>query len=378
MPRRTAFACCAVLLLATACREGLPPYELPEGEALNVESLVQLTTNSGDDRYPAWSPSGDSLYYSAVGFIGTPPGPGVLLRISPTGGRAEVVLPSLHRALAVPHHVTPAPSPDGTRIAFVHVGAIAAPEVCLNLQLAAICSFPEPLLGSARLHVRPLNDLSQPELDPQSPFGYPGRAPGPRRAGETFSDVYYPYHVLFAEERTLPSRPSWSPDGTRVAFATGNELFLFDLQSNSVQAVPNTAGAAHAAWSPDGTRIAFSRFTPGTTESASCDCNLDRPWTSQRTRFTQVRREVVTVRADGSNVTVLAAGIEPAWINDQSIIVRRSNGLHVVTIATGNATLIPGTQGAVDAAVSPDGRTLAFARLSSPMNYDIWLAPLQP
>jgi Tol biopolymer transport system component len=66
-------------------------------------------------------------------------------------------------------------------------------------------------------------------------------------------------------------RPNWSPDGTKVAFASnrGNaasdfDIWVVDAAEGSTRRL--TSGAAEdgaPAWSPDGTRIAFGRQEPG-------------------------------------------------------------------------------------------------------------------
>ncbi|MFJ9828217.1 hypothetical protein ACIRSU_28205 [Streptomyces sp. NPDC101160] len=59
--------------------------------------------------------------------------------------------------------------------------------------------------------------------------------------------------------------PSWSPDGTRVAFlrygAGGAVDGIWTMKSNGtdLHSVPGTNGASDPAWSPDGTRIAYSK-----------------------------------------------------------------------------------------------------------------------
>src|SRR5688500_17902832 len=50
--------------------------------------------------------------------------------------------------------------------------------------------------------------------------------------------------------------PSWSPDGSRIAFVryTQPGLFVYDLNSGSITSVHN--GGESPAWSPDGTKLA--------------------------------------------------------------------------------------------------------------------------
>ena len=65
--------------------------------------------------------------------------------------------------------------------------------------------------------------------------------------------------------------PSWSPDGTRIAFvsdrpgATGpNDVFVMDVDGSNVLDISNSPGTDWAPeWSPDGSRIAFRNDRTG-------------------------------------------------------------------------------------------------------------------
>ena len=56
----------------------------------------------------------------------------------------------------------------------------------------------------------------------------------------------------------LAGPPSWSPDGTRIAFDRDGDLFIIDVESGEETRLTRTQGPeGDPTWSPDGSRILF-------------------------------------------------------------------------------------------------------------------------
>lgn len=162
---------------------------------------------------------------------------------------------------------------------------------------------------------------------------------------------------LLGEFEVLPitgvtGRPSWSPDGTKIAYAgnaSGNwDIYVADAAGGSAVDLTSSSPAneTEPRWSPDGTKIAFQSDRTG---------NLD----------------IYTMNPDGTGVTNLTAN--PAqdtlgdWSPDSHSIVfsstRTGNGDVYVMGATGiPTTRLTNDPGAdTHAAWSPDGSTIAYS-----------------
>ena len=133
--------------------------------------------------------------------------------------------------------------------------------------------------------------------------------------------------------------PAWSPDGTRIAFASvrfGNyEILVMNADGSGVTRLTNhSAIDSSPTWSPDSFKIAFSSRRDGQYEIYSMNAadgtaltrltnrqahDTEPAWgASGEILFTSVisstgNAGVFKMSANGSGVTVLRQGISPHW-----------------------------------------------------------------
>ena len=56
--------------------------------------------------------------------------------------------------------------------------------------------------------------------------------------------------------------PTWSPDGTRLAFTRNSVLHVINVDGSGLTPLPNEDLALNPSWSPDGRRIAYTSLDP--------------------------------------------------------------------------------------------------------------------
>jgi hypothetical protein len=268
----------------------------------------------------------------------------------------------------------PAAAPSGESVAFIHIARMHAPRPGA---IGGQCLAPEPVLDSAALFIRPVDDAA-PVGPAAVGFAVAGRDPRQDR-GESgpYVQTVYPFHVLIDEARMFPFRPSWSPDGSRIVFSDGRNLRIHTVGGGTV-IVPNTLDAISPAWSPAGDVIAFTRVER--IDSATYNCSVAAPPGATlhiRTVFHQTRAVLTIVRPDGSGAEELGVGWDPAWSPDAAtLFFRRDDGIWRMAATGGDQVFVAGTEGGRAPAIAPDGARIAFTRRTAGDDMDLWIAAL--
>jgi len=163
--------------------------------------------------------------------------------------------------------------------------------------------------------------------------------------------------------------PAISPDGKKILYvaviAGVEELFTMNLdRSGSTQITHASGNHENPLWSPDGKRIVYSSDKNG--RSAIYVSNADG---GDEERLSDDRYEYIhpSWSPDGSKVIYCSTDdLHPPQKNPSEIFSLDLKTRKVQTLITGGINTYP--------ALSPDGKKIAFRRIISDMNSEVFLA----
>lgn len=368
-------------VLVVACRDVTEVFVADDRGGSAAVRPERLTFSEHDDRAPTWNASSDTVYYAGRNSEFAPEAASTILAVPRAGGVAR---PVLHNVQSGPDAtrwlLAPAIAPAGGSIAFVLMEPLrpelpcSAPEVLLcdsdALSLTSI------RLSGATLHVRAIAEGRALDEDPSLALEFGDirldTAVGP--GNPTWITQYHPFQLDYLLEFDHPFRASWSPDGSRLATSDGRGILIWDPVGGGVTRLPGLDDATNPAWSPDGEWIAHTwverldsvQSTCVLGESPSLDSLIVQCY-ERRVLYITAPPRIVLTRPDGSDRRVLAEGRDPAWDPEGRLYISGpsrspTDRLRRVDLSTGETIEIEGTEGAREAAISPDGRWVAFSR----------------
>jgi hypothetical protein len=366
---------------AFACRDAPAPFDA-DVRGGPLTGTARLTFSPGDEHAPAWTSDGARLVYASDGFAPFPLTDGLLLSIPATGGEAELALPGVQQGTFNPGVLAvPAVSRVDGSVAYLRILRVLSRDSCAD-GFAFVCdgAFESavPMVLFARLMVRVPGSGADPEADPSLEVEPEGFRHVPPPAPVELRIIHrYPYQRSFREEGIHALRPSWHPSERRLVFSDGLRLLTWSPGSQP-SPVPATDHGFAPAWSPTGEWIAYTREVPTDSQTVTCTqssvfgvfCRVEEHL------YTTPGPSVALVRPDGSDGRTLAVGSQPAFSADGSrVYYVAADGIRSVDLNGANDSLVPGTEGGREPAVSPDGTRLAFSRALSG-GFDLWITPL--
>jgi Tol biopolymer transport system component len=243
-----------------------PNFDVVLLDPLDADAY-QITMDAGDDWFPDLSPDHSSIVWQS-----DRSGKFELYRIAATTDDARTAPEQLTRTAGDGESTVPVFSPDGTKIAFVSTEGGRPHLFVMNAD------------GSGARQVSSLlsHDGSRPS------WSADGRriAFAGARTPKDDLDIYLvdvesgkarPVGATGADEY----EPAWSPDGSSILFYKGGHVWGMDAKGRDAKRLTHTGTADDSeyqpAWSPDGAHFVYVSNAPSTSALYIADANGKRP-----------------------------------------------------------------------------------------------------
>ena len=212
---------------------------------VNGSNAVQITHDEYDHEDPAWSPDGKK-----IAFVSLKDGGEVISMMNADGSGAEALTPPEVRA------IHPNWAPDSRTLAYCTDDDLKPPaKNASDIDVIDTVTRKISVVITGGVN-------TYPSLPPD------GKRMAFRRIlGEMNSEVFIASadgsgQVNLTSHPAFDGWPSWSPDGTQIAFASNRranyQIYVMKPDGTDVRLVANTEGRATApVWSRDGTSIYF-------------------------------------------------------------------------------------------------------------------------
>jgi serine/threonine protein kinase len=164
--------------------------------------------------------------------------------------------------------------------------------------------------------------------------------------------------------------PTFSPDGTQVAYQRNNDLYVKMVEGGTPLRLTSNHSSYGPKWSPDGRWIAFV----GSVSSAP---GLKSPGVFLISPIGGPPRKVVDLPSSGPPNLCDWMPDSQSLVADAAATSSQREGIYLFPIGAGERRRITTPpEGAVDfmPSISPDGRNLAFVRFTG--RYDLYTVPL--